>query len=397
MRIFKFGIGLLLVAVALFIIIGEHLSGASADAFVNARLTMRRAPIAGVLQLDLPVLGSRVRLGDNLGAINDALIDNTRLSDLVAEQKKIDAEAARIRADMMSVQATKDLLKARARTYKQERVRQLEAQLGAARASADASKAQLALYRQMLQRSTQLSTRGIEAAGSLEQAQSRVEVAQQELEKAHAQAVVSLVSLEAARKGTFLGDGYNDAPYSEQQIGELELREREMAADLTAQLAAEAAVDERIRAERIRVNRLSSVPLQANVDGILWSLPAADGESVQRGQDLVQLVDCRSMIVTLSVSEGVYNRLQIGKEAQFRLAGSSAVFDATIIRLAGAGAESIYENLAIPPSAKHLERFDVALSVPAMLSDASLNCQIGRTGRVFFDRRPLDWLRQLWG
>jgi hypothetical protein len=25
-----------------------------------------------------------------------------------------------------------------------------------------------------------------------------------------------------------------------------------------------------------------------------------------------------------------------------------------------------------------------------------LGCAIGRTGRAFFDTRPLDWLRELW-
>jgi multidrug resistance efflux pump len=396
MRFAKVGIGVALIAFALFVIFGEQLAGASADAFVNARLTMTRAQIAGTLRLQAPVLGSRIRRGDTLGEITDPLVDSVRLSDLVTEQAKNEAETVQIRATLISVEESIELLQTRAQTYRAERTRQLEAQLGASNATADASKAQLSLYRQMLQRSTQLSSRGVETTGSLEQAQSRVEVAQKELENAQAQATVNQVSLEAARRGTFLGDGYNDAPYSEQRISELQLRREELTADLTAQLAAKVAVEERIRAERLRVNRLTSAPLQANVSGIFWSLPSADGETVQRGQDLFQLVDCDSTIVTLSVSESVYNSLQIGKEAEFRLSGSSQVFPATIIRLAGAGAESIYKNLAIAASQKHLERFDVALAVPELLSKSELRCQVGRTGRVFFQRRPLDWIRQIW-
>jgi hypothetical protein len=63
--------------------------------------------------------------------------------------------------------------------------------------------------------------------------------------------------------------------------------------------------------------------------------------------------------------------------------------------LAGSGAETIYRNLAIAPSRQHLERYDVTLLSPA-LRDSDVGCAIGRTGRVFFDARPLDFVRRFW-
>lgn len=39
------------------------------------------------------------------------------------------------------------------------------------------------------------------------------------------------------------------------------------------------------------------------------------------------------------------------------------------------------------------ERYDVTLSVPGLRDDPEFNCAIGRTGRVVFDVRPLDWIR----
>ncbi|KIN72603.1 Curdlan synthesis protein [Sulfitobacter guttiformis KCTC 32187] len=100
-------------------------------------------------------------------------------------------------------------------------------------------------------------------------------------------------------------------------------------------------------------------------------------------------------MVNLSVSEGVYNTLTAGQSAEFRLLGSSRVFEATVLRLAGTGAATIYRNLAVAPSSKHLERYDVSLLVGGLHEDPELGCAVGRTGRVFFDRRPLDWLRRL--
>jgi hypothetical protein len=122
---------------------------------------------------------------------------------------------------------------------------------------------------------------------------------------------------------------------------------------------------------------------------------ATDGEDVVAGQPLLRLVDCRSSVVTLSVTESVYNRLAVGDPARFRLDGHDRVFDATVLRLAGSGAREVYEGLAVAPSRRHLERFDAALSVPGLRAHPGLGCAVGRTGRAFFDERPLDRLRAL--
>ena len=136
----------------------------------------------------------------------------------------------------------------------------------------------------------------------------------------------------------FLGDSYNDAPYSEQRATELQLRRRELEADLDEVTARIASLGERINAERRRVNRLGEAVVHANVKGRLRELLAADGERVQRGEDLARLVDCDSTIVTLSVAESVYNRLEIGDEAEFRVNGETIVHKGTVSRLAGSGA-----------------------------------------------------------
>jgi len=97
-------------------------------------------------------------------------------------------------------------------------------------------------------------------------------------------------------------------------------------------------------------------------------------------------------MVTLSVSERVYNSLTLGQRATFRLEGTSTSYDATVSRLAGSGAATLYRNLAVAPSQRHLERYDATLLVAGLRDDGE-GCMVGRIGRVFFDRRPLDWLR----
>lgn len=153
------------------------------------------------------------------------------------------------------------------------------------------------------------------------------------------------------------------------------------------------AIRARLGREWYRVSEEAKADLKAPVEGILWEVLAGTGEYVERGQDVAKFMACGSALVTLSVPDNVYARLSVGQAAKFRLDGSSEVYDGSITRMAGAGAETIYRNLAVAPSVKHLERYDVALVVPELREREELRCTAGQTGRVFFDSRPLDWIR----
>lgn len=165
-------------------------------------------------------------------------------------------------------------------------------------------------------------------------------------------------------------------------------------ADLSAARARRAALGSRLSTEEARVTRLTSAAIEAPSDALVWEFLAEDGQAVQRGDAVVRLLECGSGMVTASVPESVYNRIVLGDQAVFRLAGRGQRFDATVIRLAGSGAATVYRNLAVAASPKHLERFDVALSVPGLRDDPELRCGVGRTGRVFFGARPLDFFRR---
>lgn len=395
MRLTRLVIGFLLILGAVLVILGEQLSGASADAVINARLTTIRAPIAGTLSVERRPLGTRVQDGEELGSIQDPIVDDIRLNDLIRERAFAAAEVERLSTLVRAVSGMVEGLRLRSHSFRQERVRQLQAQLSSAHSQVSAAEARAEEARSSLQRSQQLSDQGLETSAVFGRNQSSLRVAELALEDARQRAAVAEISLQAARRGTFLGDGYNDVPFSEQEISELSLRVADLRSSLAAEEARVAALDARIASERLRVNRLTSAQLVSNVQGSVWEVLAGSGETVQRGQDLMRLVDCRSTIVTLSVTESVYNGLKIGDPATLRVGTDGRTFEGTVTRLAGSGAETIYRNLAIAPSAKHLERYDVTLLSQALRS-SDLACAIGRTGRVFFDARPLDFLRRIW-
>lgn len=378
-------IGIVAVITALWIILGEQMSGASADAVVNAPVVTVRAPVAGNLQMPARQLGSRVSRGEVLASLQDPIVDRIRLDDLLMEARLEAAAEAQIAALLSETQSIREDMAEQTRSDRARRLEELREHLSHAEA-----------------RLTILETGGVTLEN--EDQQLLDAVAQDAdrlpgeprldalvLDHARERVDVLRIALRAAEENVFLRDG-NDAG---QRLRELDKDIAILASHLAEAQERSAAVRERADRERIRVNGLTGGDLQAPVDGLFWEVLEADSVTVQRGDPLLRLVDCQATLVTVSVTERVYNGLTVGQAATFRLGGTSEVLDATISRLAGSGAAAVYRSLAVAPSQRHLERYDVALIVPALRQAGPEGCMIGRTGRAFFETRPLDGLRNL--
>jgi multidrug resistance efflux pump len=387
-------LGAILLLGGLYIVVGEHLSGTSADATINAGTTVLRAPVEGRIEFTIRNIGARVSDDETVARITDERFDTARLIDLERGRASLEADLGRIKAQVAAVGEARKVLQAQAKDYQEGRIRQIQARIAEAQATQGSAAARLREAESALKRTTELSDRGVQTAITLDRAKAEFDVAKQEIESSRQRANYLTTELASAQNGVFIGDSYNDAPFSTQRIREFDLRLAELAAETDQiNLRLRQSADQ-ISAERIRVNRLTAADLNVQQPGIVWNFLASNGEHVNRGQDLVRFVDCSSVMVTASVSESLYARLKIGMPAQFRLNGDSRVFNATITRLGGSGASSLYSNLAIGPSPEHLTRFDVTLTVPELANDAELSCSVGRTGRVLFSGGPLTTLRQ---
>ncbi|MBS0126533.1 HlyD family secretion protein [Thetidibacter halocola] len=387
MRFTRLFIGIIVVMVALWIIVGEQMAGASGDAVVNARVVVIRANTAGSVDMPERVLGSRVEVGEVLATVDDPLVDVIRLNDLRMERAFLNAELERIGMLVADTRAILEAQQARGEIFHARRLQEIRTRLLHARARLDLLESRVGIDA-VEQRVTD--------AVDPEQDRLPAEPVLYDLALDHARERVAVleIALAAAEAGVFLGDGYNDSPNAQQYSVVLEGEIAGLNAALAETRARAAVVDQRIEREEVRVNALRGGQIASPVTGFLWTVLQADGVTVQRGDPLLTVVDCRSVMVTLPVSENVYNRLKIGQEARVRLNGSDRVYDAAISRLAGSGAATIYQHLAVAPSQQHLERYDVTLNVPELNDPQNDGCLVGRTGRAFFEARPLDWLRR---
>lgn len=389
MRYRRLILGLIAIVVALWIIVGEQMSGASADAVVNAPLVTVRATVAGNLSVPSRQLGARTAEGEVIASIKDPIVDRIRLDDLLMEARLEEATRAQIEALLAETEASRDALLERTQIFRARRLEELRTRLSHAETRLAILEASGAPADEGQERLLDVVEQGTERLPGEPRLDGLV------LDHARERVEVLKIALRAAEENVFLGDGYNDSPNAEQRAVELASEIAALQTRLTEAENRVAAVGERVDRERLRVNGLTGGEIRSPVAGLLWEILEADGVNVQRGDPLLRLLDCQATMVTASVTERVYNSLAVGDAARFRLGGTSTVYDATVARLAGSGAETIYRNLAVAPSQRHLERYDVALIVPQLAHLGVEGCMIGRTGRVFFDGRPLDRLRRL--
>ena len=388
MKLLRLILGVLLIAVALWVIIAEQMTGASANAFVNAPVVTIRANTAGDLSLPDTPFGARVKKGETVASVDDPLVDTVRLNDLRMEEGFVEAEIVRIEADLESTLALQQSLFDRAATFRAARLRELRTRLEHAR-----------LRLAVLEGDDLPETTDRKILSLVADLPGRVpmepELAPLVLDHARERVELLEIALATAEEGVFLGDGYNDSPNAEQRATELETTLSQLEHRLAEARGRLNTITMRTQRESLRVNAATGGEITSPVDGIYWEILQGDGVNVQRGDPILRLVNCEATFVSLSVTERVFNSLQIGAAASFRPTGGEKVYAGTVTRLAGAGAATIYQNLAVAPSEKHLERYDVALLVPGLTADGERGCSIGRTGRVFFEERPLDWFRGL--
>ena len=388
MKLLRLILSIVLIVGALWVIIAEQMTGASANAFVNAPVVTIRANTAGDLSLpDIP-FGGRVQKGEIIASVEDPLVDTVRLNDLRMEQGFAEAEIARLEADLDSTRSMRDSLMDRATTFREARLKDLRTRLEHARFRLSVleggelpDQTEQDLLPLVDEQSDRLPMEPALAPLVIDHARERVELLE--------------IALETAESGVFLGDGYNDSPNAEQRATELATVISQLENGLAEAQARLEALTTRSQRENVRVSSAGGGDIASPVTGLYWEILQADGVNVQRGDPILRLVNCDATFVTLSVTERVFNSLQIGDAATFRLTGREKVMEGTVARLGGAGAVTLYQNLAVAPSKEHLERYDVALLVPELTADRERGCSIGRTGRAFFDERPLNWFRAL--
>jgi multidrug resistance efflux pump len=355
----------------------------SVEAIVNARTLTLRSPIDGIVSSSPTNLavGTTFAAGTPLLRITNSRADRTRFDDLRRLQEHTEIEAAALKTRFDSTERMRSEFVAQTRLFQIGRIAQLEARIEENKSNLAAAATRQEETAAVLERALELETKGFQPKALLQKVQRDDEIAKQDVRSIEQRIKGIAVELDSAKSGFFLGDSYNDRPRSSQRADELQQQVIELTAQLTEKQLMIRQLQKDIDVERDRLQLNSDAPVLAPSSSTIWELLTAPGEHVQRGQELMRLLDCNAALVTAVVSETVYNHLQVGSAATFRLRDSDVAMPGRVVNLTGVA--SAAANFAIAPSSLRKEQYRVAVEVPD-LTNKGQGCNLGRTGQVVF-------------
>ena len=380
-RIAKFGIGAALLGVGALTTYQQVVVRVSREAVINARVASVRSPMDGIVKTATTTPGRAVQAGVPIGNIEDPMADDARVFQLQQDTQATEREHTALARRVVDLQQARSDAEAQAEAYRVGRVRQDELHVDEARAGLSAAVARQSDANAAEGRGAALHAHGYVADAAYERAQHAREVAQQDTIAARKRLEAFTVELDAARKGTYLGDNYNDVPSSFQRARELTVRIEETQATLDQLARKEETLTTQLAAEQKRLTARSTAPLAAPIDGNLWTVQAASGEYVRKGQELFTVLDCSTVVVTAAVSERDYNELRLGDPVHFRVAGSGREYSGSVSKL---GLTSTGRSFAIAPEER---RHQVAVQLADLQDSDSDRCAVGRTGEILFEGR----------
>jgi multidrug resistance efflux pump len=389
-RVLKSVLGLAVLAIAGVGPVQRLLEFSSVEAVVNARLISLRAPIDGRIEDFTPTIGTAVPSGRFMLHISNSRADRGRLDDLQRLLEQTEGERPAIAKRLLRLKEIHQQITQQARAFQTGRIRELEERALDLRAQISATEASVTESASTLTRTRALAASGNQTMVAVERAERDLKVAAQTHKSLNHRLFATEIELEAARRGEYVGDSYNDRPSSLQHADELSVRLAEAEAELDFRDERLARLRAALTVETARYSEISNAVLVSPIDGQVWEVLVSSGEEVRKGQDLMRLLDCSGTIVTVTVRESVFNQLHVGDQAQFRLSGHPARYNGTIVRMSGGAAPP--DNLAIQPTGIAQGGYRIAVSVPEL---ASAQCNVGRTGTVVFNSADGGVLRSL--
>jgi multidrug resistance efflux pump len=335
----------------------------SSQAVVNAPLNTVLSPMQGYIAQRSPAAGTGVAAGAPLVVTEVEERDHRYLEDLRARlvllgenlaSAEREAEAALTAAKAARVNAAATLLRAEAL------VRQGHAT--ASRADADA-----AAHAEAVAEVSRLNAR-LERVG---------------------------IELAAAEAGTFVQEGWNDVPYSQQRLDEIVLKLAALGTERQRNHAEHAAIERQISIEQQLIAQRETFSPVAPSAGVIWKQSGAVGETVVPGDILVQMVNCDARFVEVTLAERHFGDIAPGDTARVRLKGGGESVSARVTAVLGAGAKFDHPRLAASVVVPKPDQLRVLVSLQGTALDAGPGafCHVGRTAEVRFERRDLSLMR----
>ncbi len=378
-RFAKIALGVALVVAFGLAPLRAMLATTSVEAIVNARIETIRSPIEGIVQAPAEKTASWSSTAPPKLVVVDPYADRSRLDELRRELNTLESQKQTHERQSQLTQTALDAIDVQAEKYRTGRLKLIEARVAAQTAELQAASAKTSQATASKRRSDHLQRTGDISGAESDRVQYEWSAATAAEAAARKRLEETQVEHDAVADGVFVGDSYNDSPSSAQRETELKLKKGELDAELAAVRDQIQHLGDQISQEEARYRLRSEAVVGLPTKGRVWEMLVGPGEYVNKGQDLLRVLDCSHPIVSANVDERVYNRLEVGSPATFRPLEDGRAYHGAVINLTGAAGAPA--NFAIPPITMRKSPFYVTIAMDDM---GEAGCSIGRTGGVTF-------------
>ena len=367
-----FGVGIL--GFGGWTMVDTYVSSAGAPAVINSEVLSVHAPLDGYVSLKALKLGSMIKSGEEIVELRPASSD---------ADGGTEGDLATLRTEIATMESLVKTFREQSSAYREGRVEQLELEITKAESKLEAAKAEEKSQAAIRERQEQLLAKGYGLKGTAEAASAASNRATLDRKAAEQTVELRKLELDAARKGTFVGDGYNDTFYSRQRADEVALRLIELKAQLARQQA---------RLDALNGDQTGAVAgaaggrvvLRATGSGRIWNIAVNQGQFVRRGDTLLEMADCGRLLVNASGAERKYAEIRRGDTASFHLEGQDRTWSGTV-SWAGAAGRGMLANsqVAFRPQTPEAARYGFMVTLEDT-PDLRSSCPVGAPGRITF-------------
>jgi multidrug resistance efflux pump len=354
--------------------VDTYVSSEGAPAVINSEVLSVRAPVDGYVSLKALKLGSMIESGEEIVELRPASSD---------ADSGTEGDLATLRTEIASMESLVKTFREQSSAYRGGRVEQLELEITKAESKLEAAKAEEKSQAAIRERQDQLLAKGYALKGTAEAASAASNRATLDRKAAEQTVQLRKLELDAARKGTFVGDGYNDTFYSRQRADEVALRVIELKAQLARQ---------QTRFNALTGDQMGAVAgtaggrvlLHATASGRIWNIAVNQGQFVRRGDTLLEMADCGRLLASASGAERKYAEVRRGDTASFRLEGEDRTWSG-IVGWAGAAGRGMLASsqVAFHPQTPEAARYSFMVTLEDR-PDLRRSCPVGAPGRITF-------------
>lgn len=361
----------------------------SIDAVVNAEVVVVRAVTEGRVEGGPPPVGTLLASGELISRVVNRRQDQRFLGQLQTERASLQELIEALDRQKAALKRTAADLAGRVEGYRKFARKSFEHRVGEAKGRLVAIEAALENAHLAFRRHDKLITKGTVSQAAFDGARLEARRLSGERDASRQRLRDLETRLASVVNGHFLSEGLNDVPYSQQRLDEITIRQTDIAVRRSEYAIRVVEIDRQIEAERTRLTRMRTIHHTAPVDGIIWKRFVKPGNEVVIGTELVEIVDCGSTFLDVSLDEARFAELHIGQRATVRLVGSDQLFEARVRLLRGSGAVTEDRFLAARTEVRGAREFQAILDFDTSVAGAAAEnfCLIGRSAEVALPSR----------